>query len=676
MKKKWYLIPVFCMTAILAFGFAEQNAHAEELKSEEALETYSDEWVNCGPNYEWRGVKDSESGTITIVGYNKLDMLNTGVLEIPAQVDGLTVDSISGIGDYYDKQFNVFSPELVKTLKLPDTVKWISDGVFSHFGNLTTVYLPDNEADVGNPFTNLKGEGCSKLETIYTHDSYSYDSLKKIVFYDGVTAAYVSGGPNLTSVELPATIEQFGCENAPELTTLTCPKSTKDFIITSTKDCPKLCIPVNAGKVNSIDSSYQNSGITELTMTIPDISFGAQKYAFVNCPNLKAINLTNGKKDGFHSEDGVLWWNDDIFAYPAGKSTSGDFKVPENTQCVYVYAFDSCKFTSLTFPENQNFKFYWDSQDSYYYPRKSLIENTSIQKIRVVLGSEAAEYNYTPEKLADRLNINENQVEFYLGNTYSIQYELNGGTNAEGNPTSYRAGETPVTLKNPAKPGAVFLGWKRNDAPDEYTNTTERKYKGYFKDWIYTACWGELPYTDVRGDDWFYEYAVNVYEKKLMTGIKDTMFGPTGILARAQFAVILHRMNEAPKVEYVAKFPDVQDNQWYTDAILWANSTGVVTGYSNTGYFGTGDPITREQMAVMMYRYANYMKYDTSKKADFSQFVDADAVSEFAEDAMRWAVGNGIIKGTENGTKINPQGLAIRAECAAIITRFVDLYQK
>ena len=154
--------------------------------------------------------------------------------------------------------------------------------------------------------------------------------------------------------------------------------------------------------------------------------------------------------------------------------------------------------------------------------------------------------------------------------------------------------------------------------------------------------------------------------------MNETTFGPYENLARAQFAVILHRMNGSPDIEYTNKFPDVADNQWYTYAILWANEAGVVGGYTDTGKFGPGDNINREQMAVMMYRYANYLGYDTSARADISKYTDAGNVNEFAKEAMSWAVGEGIITGKYNETQLDPQGNASRAECATIIMRFME----
>ena len=183
----------------------------------------------------------------------------------------------------------------------------------------------------------------------------------------------------------------------------------------------------------------------------------------------------------------------------------------------------------------------------------------------------------------------------------------------------------------------------------------------------------ELPYTDVAEDDWHYEAVKYAFEKGIMTGINDTTFAPDDNLARAQFAVILHRMNGTPAVEYTDRFHDVAEDVWYTDAILWAADKGVVTGYSN-GNFGPSDHINREQMALMMYRYAKDQGYSLDGAADFSQYQDASYVSDFAQEAMAWAVGNGIITGKYNETQLDPQGNATRAECATIMMRFLEKF--
>ena len=183
----------------------------------------------------------------------------------------------------------------------------------------------------------------------------------------------------------------------------------------------------------------------------------------------------------------------------------------------------------------------------------------------------------------------------------------------------------------------------------------------------------ELPYTDVSDADWFYNEVTYAYEKGIMTGINDTTFAPYDSLARAQFAIILHRLNGEPQMEYTDRFHDVGEGLWYTDAILWAADTDVVTGYSN-GNFGPADKINREQMATMMYRYAEYKGYSLEGGVDYSQYEDAANVSDFAQEAMSWAVGNGIITGKYDETQLDPQGEASRAECAIIMMRFIETF--
>lgn len=187
---------------------------------------------------------------------------------------------------------------------------------------------------------------------------------------------------------------------------------------------------------------------------------------------------------------------------------------------------------------------------------------------------------------------------------------------------------------------------------------------------------GNLPYEDVKEDDWFYDAVVYNRQHGYMQGKDDTHFAPYENLVRAQFAVILHRIEGEPEGGRDKTFPDVPEGEWYTDAILWAagKEVGIITGYTSSGLFGTADPINREQMAVMMYRYARFREYNVDKKDDFDRFVDAGQVSGYAAEAMRWAVGNGIITGKDEGTRIDPQGNASRGECAIIIQRFMETY--
>lgn len=182
----------------------------------------------------------------------------------------------------------------------------------------------------------------------------------------------------------------------------------------------------------------------------------------------------------------------------------------------------------------------------------------------------------------------------------------------------------------------------------------------------------KLPYTDVSESEWYYEYVKDVYEKGLMTGLNKTTFDPTGNLSRAHFAMILYRMENSPEVSYKTLYPDVAEGEWYADAVIWASENGIITGYSHNGCFGPADNLTREQMATMLYRYAEYKGYNADVLADLSSYPDDEKVSEFAMNGVRWCVANGIISGDGVTGELMPQGETVRAICATMISRFTD----
>lgn len=187
-------------------------------------------------------------------------------------------------------------------------------------------------------------------------------------------------------------------------------------------------------------------------------------------------------------------------------------------------------------------------------------------------------------------------------------------------------------------------------------------------------------FKDVSENDWFYTAVEALYEGKVMMGPENDIFEPYENLARAQFALILYRMEETPKFETEEKFNDVSGDEWYGKAVLWAAENGIVTGYEN-GFYGPADDITREQLAAMLYRYAKYKNYDVFGIADYSKFEDADNMQAFSRDAMDWAVANSIIKGKDlDGDSVEetlePQGSASRAECAVMLQRFIGKYSE
>ena len=182
----------------------------------------------------------------------------------------------------------------------------------------------------------------------------------------------------------------------------------------------------------------------------------------------------------------------------------------------------------------------------------------------------------------------------------------------------------------------------------------------------------DLPFTDVTEADWFYDEVYYVWANGLMIGDSDTTFGPNGTTTRAQVVTILYRLEGEPDLSgenLGYPYEDVPADTWYTDAVYWARLNGIVYGNSDT-QFDPDDPITREQLAAMLYRYAEYKGYDVTASGDLSGFADADTVSDWAQEAMRWSVGAGLIQGDENG--LTPTATAIRAQIAAILMRFCE----
>lgn len=185
----------------------------------------------------------------------------------------------------------------------------------------------------------------------------------------------------------------------------------------------------------------------------------------------------------------------------------------------------------------------------------------------------------------------------------------------------------------------------------------------------------ELPFTDVPEGAWYADAAAYVYEHGLMAGTSATTFAPDVTTSRAMIATILWRMAGSPVVNYAMDYTDVAQGQWYSEAIRWAASEGIVGGYGN-GLFGTNDPITREQFAAMLYRFAQEQGYDVSigENTNILSYTDVADLSEYAISAMQWAVGAGIINGTGDGSTLTPQGQATRAQAAVMLMRFCEEY--
>ncbi len=194
-------------------------------------------------------------------------------------------------------------------------------------------------------------------------------------------------------------------------------------------------------------------------------------------------------------------------------------------------------------------------------------------------------------------------------------------------------------------------------------------------------CWMKLlawPFADVAAKEgnWKYDNIKYVYDKGIMTGVKETEFQPDVPLTRAMFASVIYRMADEPGVAYKRIFSDVPAGKWYSDAVIWAYENGIVAGLGD-GRYGINDNITREQMARMLMEFARVRGYGTGERDDFYRFADASQVSKWATEYMRWAVGSGMISGSMKDGRyyMNPKGQATRAECATMLAQFIKKHE-
>ncbi len=278
------------------------------------------------------------------------------------------------------------------------------------------------------------------------------------------------------------------------------------------------------------------------------------------------------------------------------------------------------------------------------------------------------------------------------GDEYTITYQITGDYFADDAyaTQTVRAGETVTALAAPVQSGYTFHGWTgvpeimpghdvtvtgyftRDSSgviiPTPPVTTTPDEDEEEIGD--EDTPLAELPFTDVAADAWYADAVAYAVEHGLMNGTSASTFSPLMTTDRAMIVTILYRLEGEPAVTGTSAFSDVADGQWYTDAVIWAADNGIVTGY-DTGAFGPGDTITREQMAAILYRYASYKGYDVTASADLSGYADQAQISGYALTAMQWANAEGLITGTSDST-LTPGGSATRAEAATILMRFAQ----
>ena len=274
---------------------------------------------------------------------------------------------------------------------------------------------------------------------------------------------------------------------------------------------------------------------------------------------------------------------------------------------------------------------------------------------------------------------------------WNITYVTDGGTIGGLYPVTYTEGTVTVLPTNVTKPGYTFLGWFTayiGGVQVRQIEATETGEKTFYARWHKTvlppppvtpgtpvtparpAAPVGLPFADVSSSDWFYNDVRYVYEKGIMDGTGADRFSPNAPLTRAMIVTILYRMAGSPSVSGSSDFTDVAAGKWFAKAVAWAAANGIVNGYGDS-LFGPNDPVTREQLAAILYRYAVYGGMTAvTLEENLGSFADTAQLSAYAIQAMNWAVGQGLINGS--GSNLVPKAQATRAQVAAIIHRYLE----
>ena len=257
---------------------------------------------------------------------------------------------------------------------------------------------------------------------------------------------------------------------------------------------------------------------------------------------------------------------------------------------------------------------------------------------------------------------------------YTLSFDTNGGS-AIAKVTKEKGTTVDLGQYVPTREGYTFAGWYSDEAlTQKVTSVKLNANTTVYAKWTENAVTPTLPFTDVKSGDWFYEAVQYVYDKGMMTGVSADRFAPASTTTRGMIVTILYRLENEPAVSGGSAFTDVESGAWYADAVAWAAANDIVNGTSATT-FAPNSPITREQMAAILYRYAAYKGYDVSQKADLSGYTDAASISDYAKDALAWANAQKLITGVTD-TTLNPQGSATRAQVATILMRLCETVVK
>ena len=600
------------------------------------------------------------------------------------------------------------SPYLT-TVVIPDSVTTIDGGAFTDCDNLTDVYYAGSEPE-WDAITIVEGNNEGLLEATVHYNSGDF------IIENGVLVEYIGNGGAVTIPEGVTTIDGRAFHGANTVTSVSIPAS-----VTTIEDLAFIwgdiaSITVDPGNANYSSESgvLYNKDKTELVKvprgkaspyTIPGTVTTIGTNAFRNCDRLDEVIIPEGvttiEEDAFWScylpsieipasvtsigegalgisgleeirvadgsayfmvdGDGVLFSKDKTklvrcpvdkteYNIPASVAAIGggafvwcemleDVMIPASVTTIGDYAFQDCALASIRIPDSVSYigwnVFYdTDLEDVYYAGSQSDWNRIRIMDSNAELFNADIHFARTSPTTDD-------------DDDYDRR-PSGGGSSGSGSSANNNTTTAPAEPAQPTQP----------TAPTE-PNTG----------------WTTPAFHDVPSREWYYQAVTYVATNGIMSG-NGSNFAPNDRLTRGMMAQTLYNMEKATATG-TAAFPDVSSSDWFASAAAWASSQGFMSGYSN-GRFGPNDAITREQLAVILYRYAQAKGYDVSSAAELDTFTDAASTSDWAAAAVRWAVGTGLLSGKTGtgGNRLDPAGNATRAEVAQILTNFVTKIAK
>ena len=590
-------------------------------------------------------------------------------------------------------------------VQMPDTVLSIGRCAFNNCYYLTDFHLSDKLTSIGE----YAFQNCESLTSLDFPESLTNISSGAYSGCTGLKEIKVNSDINEYSTSFPGNFNGAGAKSG-------------GIKVTYSEGVTEVVSSLFCGD-DKQDNKYAH--ITEVVL--PDTVTSIGSRAFQNCYDLKEITMSN-KLAQIYSDafSGCTSLKGVEFPETLGTIGGGAFSgctslnsivLPENTVNLGGGAFRDC--SNLVYIEIQgNVNRFWSITTTYGYRNYACFSGAGSgqKKLEVVFGPKVtvvpsylfatgAEKTDNKHAFITDVTVPDSVTEIQDGafyNCYSLEnIKIGNNVKKVGNKAFYDCvALTEVELANRTaqigdsafancsglkdiyiSKSAQTLGETIFDGCDDLTmhapkNSVAAAYAKNNNINLIETTAVEDAFSDVEDGAWYVPSVQYVYDNKLMTG-KGDRFGTNDNLTRSEFVTTLYSQAGRPKVTYSPIFKDVEEGAWYTAPIIWAYQNGIVGGYAD-GNFGVYDMISREQLALMMYKYADSQNYDTSyEDGTLAAFSDRDKISTWAQDAVQWAVTHQIMsgkgKGSDGKSILDPQGKATRAECATMIWKFFTM---